>query len=114
MLKAATTILTLAAAVAIAQPASAQNKQTQAQLRKEAKVTTAAARAAALKEVPNGRVQKTELERENGKLVYSFDVKVPGKSGFEEINVDAVTGAVVSREHETAKMEAKEKKAGKN
>lgn len=114
MFKAATTILTLAAAVAIAQPASAQKKETQAQLRKEAKVTSTAARATALKEVPNGRVQKSELERENGKLIYSFDVKVPGKSGFEEINVDATTGAVVSKEHETPKMEAKEKKAGKN
>lgn len=38
MLKTATTILTLGAALAIAQPASAQNKQTQAQLRKEAKL----------------------------------------------------------------------------
>ena len=114
MLRRITTILTLAAAVAIAQPASAQKKETQSQLRKEAKISATTARATALKEVPNGRVQKSELERENGKLVYSFNVKVPGKSGFEEINVDATTGAVASREHETAKMEAKEKKAGKN
>ena len=99
----------------VAGMASAQTakKETQAQLRKEAKVTTAQARATALKEVPNGRVSKSELERENGKVVYSFDIKVPGKSGWEEVNVDAETGTVVSRSHETPKMEAKEKKTEK-
>ena len=82
-------------------------------MRKEAKITQMQARATALKEVPNGRLQKSELERENGKLIYSFDIRVPGKSGFEEVNVDAITGAIASREHETAKMEAKEKQTGK-
>jgi len=91
--------------------AQTAKKETQAQLRKEAKVSMTTARATALKEVPNGRVSKSALEREDGKLVYSFDIKVPGKSGWEEINVDAATGAVASREHETPKMEAKEVKA---
>ena len=91
--------------------AQTAKKETQAQLRKEAKVSISAARATALKEVPNGRVKKSELEREDGKLIYSFEIKVAGKSGWEEINVDAVTGAVASKEHETPKMEAKEKKA---
>lgn len=99
--------------VGVATIAGAQTakKETQAQLRKEAKVSVTTARATALKEVPNGRVSKSELEREGGKLVYSFDIKVPGKAGWEEINVDAATGAVVSHEHETPKMEAKEAKA---
>ena len=112
------TIATSAAAIAfagaiLAAPAVAQGKETQAQLRKDAKVSTAKARATALKEVPNGRVQKTELERENGKLIYSFDIKVPGKSGVEEVNVDAVSGAMVAHEHETPKMEKKEAKTEK-
>ena len=112
------TIATSAAALAfagaiLASPAAAQGKETQAQLRKAAKISTAKARSTALKEVPNGRVQKTELERENGKLIYSFDIKVPGKSGFEEVNVDAVSGAMVAHEHETPKMEKKEAKAEK-
>jgi uncharacterized membrane protein YkoI len=93
--------------------AQTAKKETQAQLRKEAKVSMTTARATALKEVPNGRVSKSELEREGGKLIYSFDIKVAGKSGWEEINVDAATGAIASREHETAKIEAKEKKAEK-
>jgi uncharacterized membrane protein YkoI len=106
------------AAPAAARPAQASVKtaaktESQATLRKEAKINMTTARATALKEVPNGRVSKSELEREGGKLIYSFDIRVAGKSGIEEVNVDAVTGAVVSHEHETAKTEAKEKKAEK-
>ena len=80
-------------------------------LRKEAKVTETDARKTALAAVPNGKVQSHELERENGKLIYSYDIKVAGKSGVEEVNVDAVTGQIVAHEHEDAKAEAKEKKA---
>ena len=81
-----------------------------ATLKAEAKVSEAAARATALKEVPNGVIQSGELEREDGKLIYSFDIKVPGKSGIEEVEVDAMTGAVVEREHETQSMEQKDVK----
>jgi uncharacterized membrane protein YkoI len=76
----------------------------------KAKIAMATARATALKEVPNGKIRRSKLEREGGKLIYSFDIKVPGKTGVEEVNVDAITGAVVAHEHETPKMEAKEKK----
>ena len=85
-------------------------RETQAQLRAEAKITEAAARATAIAQVPGGRVQSSELERENGKLVYSYDIKVPGKSGVEEVLVDATTGGVVKREHETPKQERAEAK----
>ena len=107
MLKTIAAAALLAGAVTLG--AQAPKKETQAQMRKEAKITLTSARATALKEVPNGHVAKSQLERENGKLVYSFDVKVPGKSGWEEVNVDAATGTVVSTQHETPKMEAKEK-----
>ena len=83
-------------------------RETQAQLKAEAKVTEEAARATALAQVPGGKVQESELEREAGKLVYSFDIKVEGKSGVEEVLVDAVTGQVVKREHESAKKERAE------
>lgn len=86
-------------------------KESYASLKKEAKISSKTARATALKEVPNGKVRKSELERENGKLVYSFDIKVAGKTGIEEVNVDAITGAVVSHEHESLKTEKKEEKA---
>ena len=92
--------------------ASAQKQATsQSALRREAKISEAAARKTALAAVPGGKVQSHELERENGRLIYSYDIKVAGKSGVEEVNVDAKTGEIVAHEHEDAKAEAKEKKA---
>ncbi|HJQ54920.1 MAG TPA: PepSY domain-containing protein, partial [Gemmatimonadaceae bacterium] len=82
--------------------------ETQATLQKEAKITESAARATALKEVPNGAVKSSELEREKGKLVYSYDMSVPGKPGVEEVNVSAIDGSVVGKMHESAKTEKKE------
>lgn len=103
-----------AAASASAQAAKAPAKKeatSQAALRKEAKITEVEARKTALAAVPGGKVQSHELERENGRLIYSYDIKVAGKSGVEEVNVDAKTGEIVAHEHEDAKAEAKEKKA---
>jgi uncharacterized membrane protein YkoI len=80
----------------------------QAMLQKEAKISEADARATALKEVPNGTVKSEELEREHGKLIYSYDISVAGKSGVQEVNVNAIDGTVVANEHESAKTEKKE------
>jgi uncharacterized membrane protein YkoI len=100
--------------------AKVQKEESQATLMKEAKVSEATARATALAQVPNGKVKSSEIERENGKLIYSFDITVPGKTGIEEVNVNAIDGSVVNQEHETPKSEkteaaaeAKEKKAKK-
>jgi uncharacterized membrane protein YkoI len=82
--------------------------ESQADLQKEAKISEATARATALKEVPNGTVKSSELEREKGKLVYSYDITVPGKTGVEEVNVSATDGSVVGKMHESAKTESKE------
>ncbi len=79
-----------------------------ADLAKDAKITLDAARATALAKVPNGAVRSEELEKEHGKLIYSFDIAVPGKSGIEEVNVSAVTGKVLDKHHESAKDEQKE------
>jgi uncharacterized membrane protein YkoI len=82
--------------------------ETQAELQKEAKISEATARATALKEVPNGTVKSSELERENGKLIYSYDITVPGKTGIDEVNVNAIDGSIVAKQHETPKSEKKE------
>jgi uncharacterized membrane protein YkoI len=63
--------------------------------------------------VPGGTIQSAELEREHGKLIYSFDMKVAGKSGIEEVNVNAVTGKLVAHEHESPTAEKKEAAAEK-
>lgn len=98
----------VAAKPAAAKPAAKVHKDTPASLRKEAKISEKTARATALKEVPNGKVTSYEIERENGKLIWSYDIKLAGKSGIEEITIDAMTGAVVTHEHETPKNEKKE------
>ena len=48
------------------------------------------ARKIALARVPNGSIQSAELEKENGKLIYSFDIKKAG--AITEVNVDAKNG----------------------
>ncbi|WP_373068050.1 PepSY domain-containing protein [Gemmatimonas sp.] len=83
-------------------------KEEKAGMLKLAKVTPSAATATALAKVPGGKVQSAEIEKEDGKLVYSFDIEVAGKSGIDEVLVDATSGAVVSVEHESAEDEAKE------
>ncbi len=82
--------------------------ETQAQLQHDARITLAAAQATALKQVPGGKVASHELEREKGKLIYSFDIKVAGKSGIDEVNIDALTGVVVDKSHESPADEKKE------
>jgi hypothetical protein len=76
-----------------------------------AKVDSKTAMHTALAGLPGGKISSAELEKEHGRLVYSFDIAVPGKSGAKEVMVDATSGKVISRTHETALMEAKERKA---
>ena len=79
----------------------------------EAKVKEADARATALARVHHGTVKSEELEREHGHLIYSYDITVAGKSGIEEVAVDAMTGDVLSVNHETPNAEKKEAAAEK-
>ena len=97
--------LALVAALGITAAASANAGAKQAS---RAKVSMRTARATALAKIPGGRIQTAELEREHGRLVYSFDIRVPGKSGIEEVQVDAINGEVVSVVHESPKVERKE------
>ena len=69
-------------------------------LLKRAKITPDSATRLALAAVPNGKVRSGEIEEEKGKLIYSFDIKVPGKSGITEVHIDPATGAVLGQEHE--------------
>ena len=81
-------------------------------LKAMAKISKDSAKVIALSKVPAGsKVRSSELEREKGTIVYSFDIRVPKQSGIEEILVSALDGSVVSQEHETPKQEAAEKKA---
>jgi uncharacterized membrane protein YkoI len=80
----------------------------QTRLMAKAKVTQADAQAAAMAQVPNGTVKESELEKEHGHLQWSFDMTTPGTADITEVNVDAMTGKVLSVEKEKAEDEAKE------
>ncbi|MDB5947753.1 MAG: peptidase [Ramlibacter sp.] len=102
-------VATLAAMIPMG-PAFAAG-DSQAALQAQAKVTEAEATATALAKVPHGTVKSAELEREHGKLVWSFDVASPSTRGVTEIQVDAITGKIVSVKKETPSQEAREKRA---
>lgn len=70
-----------------------------------AKISMRTARAKALAVVPHGTVESAELETEKGKLIYSFDIRVPKASGVEEVQISALDGRLVSHTHETAAKE---------
>ena len=80
-------------------------------LARQAKVSEAVAAATAQRRVPAGKIEGVELERENGKLMFSYDIKTSGKSGIDEVNVDAVTGKIIGFGHESAAAEKKEAEA---
>ena len=77
-------------------------------LLKLAMVQPAAAEASALAKIPDGSIRAAEIEKEGGKLIYSFEIKVAGRPGIEEVNVDATNGKVIGVEHEDAATESKE------
>ena len=66
-----------------------------------AKLSQAAAEKVALTRAPGGTVKESELEKEHGRLAWSFDIAMPGTNDITEVQVDAVTGEVVSVEEET-------------
>lgn len=85
--------------------------ETEADLMKVAKISKDSATAIALSRVPGSTVASAEIEREGGRLIWSFDMKTAGKAGIDEVNVNALTGKVVGKtQHETPKTEKKEAK----
>ena len=82
--------------------------ESQKQLQKEAKISMKKARSIALAKAP-GKIKSSELEREGGKLIYSFDIR-NRKGTITEVNVNAMDGTVVDVHQEKAAKEAAEKK----
>ncbi|MGI8499333.1 MAG: PepSY domain-containing protein [Gemmatimonadaceae bacterium] len=89
-------------------PGSTYKRAVPARLAARARISEDSARAIARSRVPNGDVQALELEQGKGKLIYSFDLKIPGRAGIEEVDVTALNGKVVGVEHEGARAEAAE------
>ena len=87
----------------------ATQQENQAKLQAEAKISRADAERAALAQAPTGTIKEGELEREKGKLIWSFDIATPGTKDITEVNVDAITGQIVGVDKETPQKESKEK-----
>jgi uncharacterized lipoprotein len=90
----------------------ASQEQKQAKLQAEAKISRAEAEKIALTKAPNGTIKEGELEKEDGKLIWSFDITTPGSKEITEVAVNAISGELVSVENESAEKEAKEKSGG--
>jgi hypothetical protein len=75
-----------------------------------AKISHADAEKAALARInaSSREVVDGELEIEQGCLLYSFDIRRSGKTGIDEIWVDAGTGKILSHKLESPKQEAAE------
>jgi uncharacterized membrane protein YkoI len=86
----------------------------QAKLAAQAKISKEDAQATALAQAPGGIVKESELEKEHGKLIWSFDISTPGTTDITEVNVDAITGKVVAVDKEKADDEAKEARGEKD
>ena len=97
------TLLTLCLAAAIS--GCAKDKDLEAQ----ARISRTDAEKIALAKVPGGKIAEGGLEKEKGKLIYSFDIATPGMMDITEVQVDAKTGVVVSVDVESPEKEAAEK-----
>ena len=84
------------------------SEQSQAELVAQARISKETAQQTALAKVPNGTVKVGELEKEAGKLQWSFDIAVPDSKDIKEVAVDAITGAVIGVDTETPAAQAKE------
>src|SRR5436190_3073594 len=102
------TVAVVGLAGSVVQAQASYKKNLPDSLTKVAKITESAAAATAQARVPKGKIQGVELERENNKLIYSYDVKTAGKSGIDEVNVDAMTGKIIAFAHESPAVEKKE------
>ncbi len=94
--------------IVVAEVAAGAASEPDAALRAEAKVSQSDATTAALAKVPGGTVKSVELERENGKLIWSFDIASPKSKSITEAHVDAGTGQVVSVRTETPREQRRE------
>jgi hypothetical protein len=75
----------------------------------KAKVSKETATATALAQVPGGTLKDSELEKEHGRWIWSFDIAIPDSQDIKEVAVDANTGKVIDVETETPEQQAQEK-----
>lgn len=94
--------------------ACASDTSATAQLEARAKVTRAAAEKTALATVTGGIVKGGGIEEEDGKLLWSFDIGAAGSTAVKEVNVDALTGAIVPEVAEAKQANQKDEQDEKD
>lgn len=103
------TIIAFAAVFATMAPGEAQAAgPRKSRLIKQASVMRSEAEKIALTKVPHGAIQTGDLEKEHGKLVWSFDIARPGTKEITEVHVDAKTGRILLVKNETPAEQAAE------
>lgn len=90
----------------------AKERKNQDKLARQATVTKEQARATALQRV-SGEVLEEEIEKENGKLVWAFDIRDAGGKIFD-VKVDAKTGAIVSADEDNEDDDKPDNQSGEN
>jgi uncharacterized membrane protein YkoI len=93
---------------------SVQAASSKQSLKAQAKIDKPRAEKIALKKAPGGTVKSGELEREHGHLVWSFDISKPGSRNITEVQVDAITGKIVSVMNESPAQQAAEARSEKS
>src|SRR5690349_21219415 len=88
----------------------ATDERKEAKLEAQAKVSRAEAEKIAVAKVPGGTIKEVEIEKEKGKVIWSFDIATPGTADITEVQVDAANGTIVATEKESPAQQAKEKK----
>jgi uncharacterized membrane protein YkoI len=101
-------ILAVGFALVVAAVTTVQAQPSEAQLMKETKVTKSQAEKTALTKVPDGIIKSAELEKEHGRLIWSFDIAKPGTKNITEVQIDAKTGKIASVQLESPKDQATE------
>lgn len=112
--KNAVILIVIAATFALGGTIAAKNNTDSAaqEISRQTKITMEQARKIAL-ERASGKIESEELEKEHGKLIYSFDIR-NAQGTITEVNVDAYTGAVIAVEEEDAQKEAAENQKEKS
>ena len=62
----------------------------------QSRITRQRAENVALRLVPGGEIVSGNLERDKQRLLWWFDVSIPGSRNLKAIQIDAYSGAVVS------------------
>ncbi len=100
----------IALVIACSSTACTTAKQDSASLQAEAKLSRVDAEKIALARVPGGTIKEGEIEKENGRIIWSFDIATTGSPDVTEVQVDAMSGKIVAVDKETPAQQAQEKK----